>query len=402
MALIDVATAQELVSKNLHDFGEEQVTLTEACGRVLREPVLAERDQPPFDRVTMDGIAIASGDFAAGTRRFRIVGIQAAGQPPPALDGPATCVEVMTGAVLPDGCDAVVPVEELTLEGEIAHIERQAAVQAGCYVHRRASDHSAGTLLLPSGTRLAAPELAILALAGKATVRVARAPRVAVICTGDELKEVDEPLAAHEIRNTNAYGLTALLQARAIRAVSSRRLADDPAAMHAELSRLLESEDVLVISGGVSKGKFDYVPAVLKRIGVREVFHRIAQRPGKPMWFGVAAGGQLVFGLPGNPVSSLVCLRRYVIPALEAAMGLQAKPQRVLRLTEDVDFSPPLTLFLPVTARWDAQARGLATPRPTNTSGDLTALAGTDGFVELPAEASQHPAGCAVPFFSWH
>jgi molybdopterin molybdotransferase len=379
----------------------EPAPLSACGGRVLREPVHAERDAPPFDRVAMDGIAVDHAVVAGGARRLRVAGTQAAGQPPIALDDPHACIEVMTGAVLPAGCDAVIPVEDVYREGDAARLEPSLHVAPWQHVHRRGSDARAGDLLLSPGTLLRAPEVAIAASAGLPRVQVTRRPRVAVISTGDELVQPGEPILGHQVRRSNSYGVAAALESLAGAVVEDAHVRDDEDAIAATIAGALERNDAVVLSGGVSMGRFDHVPRVLHRLGVREVFHRVAQRPGKPMWFGVAPAGQPVFGLPGNPVSVLACLVRYVLPALDRARGLAPPPPRRVALAEPVSFRPALAWFLPVELEHDVYGRAWAVPRPTQGSGDFNALAGTSGFVELPPGPIDLANGTLAPLYAW-
>ncbi len=399
--MLTPAEASAAIAARVAPLPTERVALGACGGRVLRAPVRAERDAPPFDRVAMDGIALDHAVLAAGSRRFRVEGIQAAGQPPRRLADPRACLEVMTGAVLPPGCDAVVPVEDLVRDADWAEVGPGVRAQAWQHVHRQGTDARAGDLLLAEGALLRAPEVAIVASAGLATVEVTRAPRVAVISTGDELVEPGGPVLGHQVRRSNPYALASLFAARAGAQVEDAHAPDDEDAIAAAIAGALDRNDALVLSGGVSMGRFDHVPRVLARLGVREVFHRVAQRPGKPMWFGIAPAGQPVFGLPGNPVSVLVCAVRYVLPALGLARGLPAAAPPCAALTDEVSFRPALAWFLPVELLHDPEGRAWARPRPTQGSGDFNALAGTSGFLELPPGPATHARGTLAPFHSW-
>jgi molybdopterin molybdotransferase len=375
--------------------------LEAAVGRVLAETVVAERDQPPFDRVTMDGIAIAFREWQAGARRFAVVGTQPAGAARLGLGGAGQCVEVMTGAMLPAGCDTVIPVERLRRSGDTVEIEADAPVGARQFVHAQGSDRTEGSEVLAPGTRIGPTEMAVLASAGCATVLLAEPPRVAVISTGDELVDVGEPLEPFQIRSTNDRAIEASLDMHGLAKVTRARLPDDEHLLLDAIGRLHAQNDALILSGGVSMGQFDYVPAVLERLGVELVFHKIQQKPGRPMWFGVTAQSKPVFALPGNPVSTLVCLTRYVLPSLRRSLGLEAAPVERVELTADVELGAELTHFVPVTLSASERAVLRATPRPTNTSGDFVSLAGTDGIVELPHGRARYPAGSIVRLFRW-
>ena len=393
--------ADALIGQHLQCLPIESLPLTQCAGAVLRESIYAERDQPPFDRVAMDGIALDSRAVAAGRRAFRVQATQAAGDPPLTLAASSGCIDVMTGAVLPAGCDSVVPVEEITVTNGEAALGATVRVEAWQNVHRRGTDTRQGTLLVSSGTRLRSPEIAIAAGAGMARIRVSSQPMLAVISTGNELIEPGEPVLPHQVRRSNAYAIVSALRERGFQRVADDHIQDDAGELRERLRFHLETHDVLVLSGGVSMGRFDLVPQVLEELGVHAIFHKVAQRPGKPLWFGVAPSGAAVFGLPGNPVSTLVCLSRYVLPALFVSLGHKPPPPERLALGAPVTVNAPLTHFMPVRIEPDDWGRPWATPAPTNGSGDFTALAGTDGFVELPPGPNTYQKGFVTRLYRW-
>jgi len=399
--LITPRLAEEAIYSRLTCLPIESLPLTQCVGATLRENIYAERDQPPFDRVAMDGMAVDSEALRRGLKRFRVQGIQAAGAPPVRLGDGDVAIEVMTGAILPPGSDCVIPVEQLEVAEGYASLS--AAVVNSPYqnVHRRGSDSRQGALLLEAGTLLRAPEIAVAASAGMARVRVSSQPAVMIISTGDELIEPGDPIADYQVRRSNAYAVAATLRTRGFGRVGDDHVPDDEVLMRERLALHLTTHEVVILSGGVSMGKFDLVPKVLQQLGVQEVFHRIAQRPGKPMWFGIGPHGQAVFGLPGNPVSTLVCLIRYVIPAIAEAMGTKrALPER-LALAAPVTFQQALTYFLPVAIDHDDWGRPWANPRRPNGSGDFLSLTGTDGFVELPPGPNTYPKGFVTTVYRW-
>jgi molybdopterin molybdotransferase len=256
-------------------------------------------------------------------------------------------------------------------------------------------------LLLESGTLLRAPEVAVAASAGMARVRVSSQPAIMVVSTGDELIEPGDPIEEFQVRRSNAYAVAATFRRRGFSRVGNDHVLDDENLLRERLSMHLTTHEVVVLSGGVSMGKFDLVPKALMQLGVQEVFHNVAQRPGRPMWFGIGPHGQSVFGLPGNPVSTLVCLIRYVIPAIAEAMGTRrAAPER-LALASPVTFKHALAYFLPVVIEHDDWGRPWATPKAPNGSGDFLSLAGTDGFVELPPGPNTYPKGFVASVYRW-
>ena len=400
--MLTPAQAEELIGRHLQCLPIESLPLAQCAGAVLRENIYAERDAPPFDRVAMDGIAVDSSGLSTGERKLRIQATQAAGDPPLVLGSRSACIEVMTGAVLPNGCDSVVAVEELTVQDGHAELAPGVSVDPGQNVHRRGSDSRQGALLVSTGVRLRAPEIAIAAAAGMPRIRVSSQPMLAVISTGNELIEPGEPVLPHQIRRSNAYAIVTELRAQGFQRVADDHITDDLAELKRRLKFHLETHDVLVLSGGVSMGKFDLVPQALDELGVRTVFHKVAQRPGKPFWFGVASSGAAVFALPGNPVSTLLCLRRYVVPALFASLGQapMAQPEKIA-LAAAVTVTPALTFFMPVRVELDDWGRPWAVPQPTNGSGDFTALAGSDGFVELPPGPNTYAKGFITRLHRW-
>lgn len=378
----------------------EVSSLNALPGAILREPIVASRDQPPFDRVTMDGIAIASAAFTEGRREFRVAGIQAAGAPRLVLASSDACFEVMTGAVLPQGTDCVIPVERITLEDGVATLAPDVTAVAGLNIHERGVDCRAGETLIETGTRIGAPELAVIASNGLVRASISRRPRIMVVSTGNELIEPGQPVGDWQIYRSNVYGILTALQRRGYPDLAHDHLPDELDTLRTRLRSHLTTHDVLILSGGVSMGKFDYVPRALSELGVSMVFHKVEQRPGRPMWFGVSDAGKTVYALPGNPVSTLICLGRYVFGGLDAAMGAASRPAEQVPLAGDFEVKPALTLFVPARL---TRGSGPTTAelRPTKGSGDFTSLIGTDGFVELPAGPGVVPAGTPVPFYSW-
>lgn len=400
VALISPPDAEAAVRAGTTRLPAVSVPLLWLAGRVLREDIAAARDQPPFNRVMMDGIGISVAAWASGRRAFRIAGTQPAGAAPLTLGIEHECIEVMTGAVLPAGCDCVIPVEKIGVDQGVAQLAEDVMPSALMNVHVRGIDVRRGDLLLSEGTVLGPAEVAVLAANGHTHAHVTRSPRIVVISTGDELVEPGTTPAPWQIFRSNVFGVLAALRARGFDELTHDHVPDDVPALRARLREHLESHDVLILSGGVSMGRFDYIPQVLVELGVRVVFHKIAQRPGKPMWFGVGAQGQTVYALPGNPVSTLVCLLRYALPGLTSALGAAPAPTETIALAEDFEVKPALTLFVPVKIT-NAAGQRHAHPRPTRGSGDFTSLVGTDGFVELRPGPGLVAHGTVAPFYRW-
>lgn len=398
--MLTVGEAREAIIRTMPSLDSISIPTGASIGRVLRQRVVAERDQPPFDRVMMDGIAIAFGDFDAGTRQFPIQATQAAGDERHALNR-GNCIEIMTGASLPQGADCIVPVERIAVADNVARIEAGYAAKARQFIHPQGSDHMAGSTLLPPGKRITPMDIAVINSCGLTEVDVGRIPTIRVISTGNELVPAGAPIAPHQIRLSNGPAVIAMLEQYGYSDCEHDHLPDEVELLEERIGEHLSASDVLILSGGVSMGKADYVPQVLEKLGVEVVFHKISQRPGKPMWFGIGPGGQAVFALPGNPVSTLVCCRQYVIPTLDRASGAPEPTPEFASLAQDVTFEPQLTCFLPVRLVSGTGGQVLAIPVHTNTSGDFASLSVTDGCVELPLDESRFPAGTGLPLHRW-
>ena len=398
--MISVTEATELVLRQASERPKEQAPLAEAVGRVLAEPLLADRDFPPFTRVSMDGIAIRYAAFTEGRRQFVVQsGLQAAGSPQLRLDEPSACVEVMTGAILPAGADTVVRYEDVTLADGQATIQIE-EVREGQNAHPQGSDRRQGDLLVAPGRAITPAEVGIAATVGKARLWVRSLPRTVVLSTGDELVPVDDSPLPYQIRRSNVHTVVAQLRSWGL-APDELHLPDERASIRKTMADCLERYELLILSGGVSKGKLDFVPEVLDELGVQKHFHQVQQRPGKPFWFGTTAGGATVFALPGNPVSTFVGVLRYVQPWLRQSLGLSPLPYRYAALSADFYFKPSLTYFLQVKVHFRENGRLEAEPVAGRGSGDLANLPEADGILELPAGRQQFQAGEVFPLLTY-
>ena len=396
--MISISEATDIVLQNKSTFGLERIPLRQAYGRVLSEDLRADRDFPPFTRVTMDGIAITYQSFADGQRSFPIDGIQAAGAVQRSLDNPQHCLEVMTGAILPIGTDTVVRYEDLEMSDGQAKILVD-TIKKGQNAHPKGSDRSTGELIIPANRRISPGEVGVAATVGKDLIQVRRLPNTLIIYTGDELVGVNETPLVHQIRTSNVYAIDSILSGWNIEA-DMLHLIDEKDQIRKELSRCLEEYDLIVLSGGVSKGKYDFVPEILEELGVQKRFHRVKQRPGKPFWFGHTEH-TTVFALPGNPVSSFMCTYRYLIPWLRQSLGLIPFPPAYATLSEPFSFKPDLTYFLQVKLVSESDGQLLASPVAGRGSGDLANLADADGLLELPAEQENFAVGESFPLIRY-
>lgn len=403
--LISTQKALEIILNQTEDYGTEEVSFDQSLGRVLKEDVKADRDFPPFNRVSMDGIAIVYKSFEKGQRDFEIDGVQAAGSKKLTLYDASKCIEVMTGSVLPEGTDTVIPYEQVVISDAVATIELDEFVQFK-NIHSKGKDQSNGAIVIERNSKISSAEIGVLTTVGKSVVKVAKLPKVMIISTGDELVGVDETPEDYQIRRSNAHTLVSLLERFQIKARTDH-ISDNKETLKSKISTYLHEFDVLLFSGAVSKGKFDFIPEVLDELGVEKLFHKVAQRPGKPFWFGSLAsatknemgvdrgvGGKskIVFAFPGNPISTFASCVKYFTPWLQKSIGLDFINRNLAVLAEDMVFKPNMTYFLQVKTE-NKNGVLMAYPYKGNGSGDLASLVKTDAFMELPANQTEFKKG---------
>jgi len=392
--MISVSEASSIILSHSIETGLQEISIQEACGRILREEVQADRDFPPFDRVAMDGIAINSEIWKNGIRQFPIESIQAAGQQQVRLSKSDSCVEVMTGAMLPVGTDTVIRYEDLEIKAQVATVLITEIIK-GDNIHRQSQDAKRNEALLAPGIKISPAEVALMASVGMKKVSVSTFPKTAIISTGDELIPVDLIPLPYQIRRSNSYALqAALLEAGCV--ADQFHIPDQPEILETEVRKILEHYQLIIFSGGVSKGKFDFVPQTLERNGIQKRFHQVSQKPGKPLWFGTSSR-HVVFALPGNPVSTYMCFYRYIKPWLVRSLGGQIERKTAV-LTKDFSFKPPLTYFLQVNIL-NEKGQLLASPKAGGGSGDFANLKDVHGFIELPAESSEFKAGQVFDYY---
>jgi molybdopterin molybdotransferase len=394
--MVTVAEASSIVLANALRSGETKIPIEEAVGCVLAEEISADRDLPPIDRVTMDGIAIAFEGWKNGAREFKVSGVQAAGMAQQDLGALDACLEVMTGASMPRGADTVIPYEELRVKDAVAFVESPNVVR-GQNIHRKGSDAQSGAMLLQPGIVISPAEVALLATVGKTHVSVFRFPSAAIVSTGDELVPIGSVPAPHQVRRSNTYAILAAMRSMGWSA-ESFHLPDNPEVLSGKLKEILANHDVVILSGGVSKGKFDFVPGALEANGIAKRFHRVNQRPGKPFWFGTSPDGRkTVFALPGNPVSTYLCFYRYVRPWIRRCHQADEAPL-FARLASD--FTPPAgtTYFLQVSVK-NEQGVCMAHPDAGGGSGDLANLKDVTGFLEIDGSQGTGRKGQVFRYF---
>ncbi|GIX08114.1 MAG: molybdopterin molybdenumtransferase MoeA [Candidatus Poribacteria bacterium] len=386
--MLSVAEAQERMLAAMPILEAERVPLLEALGRALAEPAIAQEDHPPFDNSAMDGYALRSADVAGASEgrpvRLRVVEEIPAGVAPRKRIEPGTAARIMTGAMMPPGADAVVMVEQTRLEGDQVLV--QTPVRAGENVRYRGENVRRGETVLEPGATLRPAELAMLAALNLPEVSVVRAPRVAVLSTGDELVPLGSPLEPGKIRDSNRFGLIGQVREAGAIPVDCGIVPDDRGAVERAVRRALQEADALVTSGGVSVGDYDVVREVLESLGELH-FWRVAMKPGKPQAFGLIQGKPM-FALPGNPVSSLVVFELFVRPCLRKMGGHRRwfRPQVRAVMEEPVqNDARGRTNFMRVFLRSEG-GRFLARTTGPQGSGNLRSLVGADGLAVVAAQ----------------
>jgi len=408
--MISVTQALQTVLNSSLDFGVEETPFLKSVGSILKEEIFADRDFPPFNRVSMDGIVINYTSFKNGQRAFKIEGIQSAGSVQMTLKDSKNCIEVMTGAVSPNNANTVVRYEDVTIENGIATINIEGIIE-GQNIHTKGKDRKSGDLLIQKNTIISAAEIGVLATVGKSFVKVARQLKVMIVSTGDELVGVAENPLTHQIRRSNVFTLVSLLERLHISSETAH-IKDDKPILKSKIATYLKEYDVLLFSGAVSKGKYDFLPEVFEELGVEKLFHKVAQRPGKPFWFGREMSlikndfssnkhqnNTIVFGFPGNPISTFVNCLAYFYPWYYKSVGLKVKEETAI-LAEDIIFKPNLVYLLQVKLE-NKKGQLMAFPILGNGSGDLASLVNTDAFIQLPSDKSEFKKGAVYPIIKY-
>lgn len=394
------STALRLVLENVPVVSAERIKLAMAAGRAIRDTVLADRQLPPFNRSAMDGYAVRSADFKNGVASLRCVGTLEAGRIWKGRLKKGEALKIMTGAPVPEGADMVVMVERSSATGNMVELREPSAARR-LNIHRKGSDAREGEVLIGEGERFNALRVSVAASAGCVNPLVARKIRVSVISTGDEVIAPDKKPKPFQIRDANSAHLMARLSCIDLVAASFGGLVpDDPAAFKKTFKRAIASSDMVLISGGVSMGDSDFTFKTLATLGVKQIFHKSAIRPGKPVWFGIK-GKAVVFGLPGNPVSVAVTFHEFVLPAIRKMAGLNNPAPRklLLPLAGDVIKKNRLKEFLP--ARVTEDGMSVEPVKSYKGSGDFVSASKSDGVIVLPEKAETLKAGRVVEFHPW-
>lgn len=379
--LISVEQAEAIILSELRNYGTESVSINKAVGRILAKPLKADREFPPFDRVTMDGIAIKFADYQTGNRIFKIQSTQSAGDKQHTLLVDNECIEVMTGAILPLNTDTIIRYEDLDITNGFARIN--AEILAKQNVHFKGEDRQKDEIIVPINTKIRPAEIAIAASIGALDLIVKKLPKIAIITSGDELVPIDKTPNLQQIRSSNVYAIGSILANCGIDA-EKFHIQDSLEETINTVKRLLEDYDILIMSGGVSMGKKDFIPIALEALNVEKLFHKISQTPGKPFWFG-KKGEKLVFALPGNPVSTYMCMIRYFLPWLVNSLEINNIENEYAQIQEDFEFGKSLTYFLQVKL-YNENGQLKALPIKGHGSGDFANLVDANAFLELPLQ----------------
>ena len=395
--MISISQAIQIILQHAPKLPGEEVALAEATNRILAEDIIADTDLPPFDRAQMDGYAVRAADVASTPAQLKIVGESAAGAGWHHEMNPGEAVRIMTGAPVPAGADAVQQVELTREPNGAGTVEILESVEAGRSIVRQAAEIKSGETVLRAGQDINAQTIATLASFGYAQVKVGTRPRVAVMATGSELVDVSEKPGRDQIRDSNNYPIEAYAR---LSGASINRLSlagDDREELKRQMAAAVEDCDVLVTSGGVSMGVYDFTKAAFKELGAEIFFERVALRPGKPTVFG-RIRKTLIFGLPGNPVSVAVTFNLFVRAALRAMQGATdtSLSQFTAVLARDVKGSHGRESYLPAVLRTDEKGTLLADPLKWGGSSDFVSFSRATALINVPADVKQVTAGSIV------
>lgn len=395
---VTVNEAQQLILQAITPLSAESCRIEACHGRFLAEPITADRDFPPYHRIMMDGYALRSAEYAAGQTTFEVASIRFAGDSAISLpEQPGCCLEVMTGGVLPKGADCIIPYEWTERTDNRIRLREGNEPKAGLYIHPQGTDAAAGSELLPSGKQIKAADLNLLHACGYQEVSVVRQPSILVVSTGDEAVPVEMAPQPHQIRRSNAPSLASTLISKGYTHTTHQHWPDAAGAINEALSSALLNYDIILISGGISKGKKDYVASSLEELGAVCHFHRVRQRPGHPMGYWTTENCH-IFGLPGNPVSTFTTFHRHVWPALARLQGGHpAPPECILLQGLQLAAERTHTLFIPVRQRSD----GSWTRLDFNNSGDFIHYCSGEGFVEVSPEDNFEDDAASLPLYRW-
>jgi molybdopterin molybdotransferase len=393
--MISVKEALSIILHQSRNFGTAMISINDATGKVLAEDIHADRDYPPFHRAAMDGFALRSIDFLdKRIRTYEIIDELFAGGTSTLKPQEGQCLRIMTGSATPVEYDAIIRIEDCIVNGTQVTFNVD-VLKKGQNIAKQGEDAKAGTLIMAKGIRLFAPEVAALAVTGRAEVLVQKQPKIAVISTGDEVIPVGKEVKPHQIRDSNSYALASFLHNYEL-SISYRTLVPDHKELLAKAIQDVLEYDIVIFSGGVSMGEADFVPGILVECGVQNLFHKVKLKPGKPLWFGKLPKGGVVFGLPGNPMSCQVCYKIFIEPFLRQCFGLSKALTLQLPLLVDKKKNVKLDQYFPCVLEG-----GGIKPVVINGSGDVTSTLRSHGLAVHPLQTDDLVKGDVVDFIFW-
>lgn len=394
-----IENALELILSNKQNFGTETISIHDCLDRVLAEDIYADRDYPPFNRATMDGYAIISQDINIGKNNLlKITDTIHAGEAKQFALESGNCIKIMTGAPVPKRANAVIRIEDTHINGNEIHFNVK-QLKENQNIAIQGEDARKGDLLIKKGTKLNPNSISVLAVTGHAKLEVYKLPIIAIVSTGNEIVAVESVIQPHQIRDSNVHTLKNSLLNYCISAIQTALIVDDKIVLKNTLSELLDT-DIIIISGGVSKGDADYVPEILKHLGVIEIFHRVSIKPGNPLWFGKMPNGGVVFGLPGNPISVQVGYKVFIESFIRKCFDMEPIEPLFLPLLGEKSKKSNFTEYFPCKLTHENKKSGLAINK-MNTSGDISTTNNSDGIAIHPSEKQTIEKGEFVEFYFW-
>lgn len=397
--MISVDEALDKILNCSKDFGFEIISINNALGRILAEDIFADRDYPPFNRATMDGYAVQSNDFIEHKKsELQLIETVFAGDISKQQITTGNCIKIMTGAAVPIGADAVIRIEDTEIQNLKIKFNND-KISINQNIAQKGEDAKEGHLILEKNKTLDAISIAVLAVVGCATLKVYCTPKVAIISTGNEIVSVETPINTVQIRDSNFYTLNSFLKKYNLYNVKNEIIKDEKEILKQTLAKYFDN-DILIISGGVSKGDADYIPEVLKNLGVVEVFHRVAIKPGNPLWFGVMPNGGVVFGLPGNPVSVQVAYKVFIEPFIRKCFNLEKILPLYFPLLKEKNKKTKFREYFPCKLISENKKTGLMVKK-MNTSGDIVATLNTDGIAIHLEDLEIIKEDTIVEFYFW-
>ena len=394
-----IQNALQLILSNKRNFGTEFVSIHDCLDRILAADIFADRDYPPFNRATMDGYAIISQDINIGKNNLlKITDTIHAGEAKQFALESGNCIKIMTGAPVPQRANAVIRIEDTHINGNEIHFNVK-QLKENQNIALQGEDAKKGDLLIKKGTKLNPNSISLLAVTGHAKLEVYKLPNIAIVSTGNEIVAVESVIQPHQIRDSNVHTLKNSLLNYCISAIQTALIVDDKIALTNTLSELLNT-DIIIISGGVSKGDADYVPEILKHLGVIEIFHRVSIKPGNPLWFGKMPNGGVVFGLPGNPISVQVGYKVFIESFIRKCFDMEPIEPIFLPLLGEKSKKSNFTEYFPCKLTHENKKSGLAINK-MNTSGDISTTNNSDGIAIHPSKKQTIEKGEFVEFYFW-